>query len=301
MLIGAMRVLAEAEAKSNPLDHVKDVPWHGFDVFGAPILSAQIAVMILAALLLLLAMIGAARVRAYLPRGRGYNLVEIFVIFVRDFIARPALHDTRKIYRYLPFILTLFFFLLFCNLLGMVPLLDISHAIPALHGTPVGGTPTSNLFMVGGLVGMTFLVIVFSGVNEQVQHYRHHKGLPAPIGWLLGFFLYLWSLVPSMPPAIKIPMSIILIPLEFIGVVAKCFALWIRLLANMNAGHILLAVLLGFAVSGLHQGMVGLLVTPVSILGAIAINLLELLVAFIQAFIFTFLASLFIGMAVHPH
>ncbi len=287
-------------AGGNPLEHILDKPWPVVKVFGKPVLSSQIAVMIAAGVLLAVAMLAAARVRAIRPRGRGYNLIEVLVLFVRDFIARPALGA--HTYRYLPFLLTLFFFILFCNLFGMVPLLDLSHGlavyVPALHGYPVGGTPTGNLFVTAALAGMTFLVVVVSGVAEQVRHFVHRGRSPA-LGWAIGFFLYLWSLVPPMPLPIKLAMAPLLIALEFVGVIAKCFALCIRLLANMSAGHILLAVLLMF--TGMVHGPVAWLVTPASIAGSVAISLLELLVACIQAFIFTFLTALFVGMAVHPH
>ena len=286
-------------AAGSPIEHVADQAWkHSPVIWGGHVLSAQIAVMMLAAILLTVVMAAAARRRAFRPVGKGYNLAEVGVVFVRDFIARPALHE--RTYAFLPHLLTIFYFILFCNLLGMVPLLTISHAIPAMHAVPIGGTPTGNIWTTGALAGMTFLIIVACGVAEQVKHFVHH-GRSKVIGWLIGFALYLWSLVPSMPMAIKIPMAFILVPLEFMGVVAKCFALAIRLFANMSAGHILLAVLLGFITTAQHSGAIVYLVGPSSILGSVAINLLELLVAVIQAFIFTFLSALFIGMAVSPH
>lgn len=292
----------------NPIDHVADQPWEttpyvGGDHFWAGnILSSQIAVMILAAVLLTVFVLLAARFRGVRIRGRSYNLLEALVLFVRDFIARPALHDNA--YRFLPFLLTLFFFILACNLLGMIPLVDISHALsqkaPALAAYPVGGTPTGNIWMTGSLATMTLLLIIGFGIATQVKHFVH-AGRPAVVGWTIGFFLYLKSLMPPMSGAVRIIMAPLLIVLEFIGVLAKCFALAVRLFANMNAGHILLAVLLYFIYASTTSGAIGWLVAPASILGSVAINLLELLVAFIQAFIFTFLAALFIGMSVSPH
>ncbi|MDD4889923.1 MAG: F0F1 ATP synthase subunit A [Phycisphaerae bacterium] len=298
-------ILAVSE---NPIEHVADRPWKttpplGGDHFWAGhVLSSHIAVMILAAVLLTIVVLIAARLRGIRVQGKGYNLLEVLVLFVRDFIAKPALHG--KAYRFMPFLLTLFFFILACNLLGMIPLLDISHAVaakvPALENYPVGGTPTGNIWMTGSLATMTFLMIVGLGMAEQVRHFVH-KGRPAILGWAIGFFLYLKSLMPPMTGVVKILMAPLLILLEFIGVLAKCFALAVRLFANMNAGHILLAVLLYFIwYSTTQAGAMALLVAPSSIIGSVAINLLELLVAFIQAFIFTFLAALFIGMSVNP-
>ncbi len=299
-----MRSISSLVASSdNPIGHVADKPWSSAPmVWGGHVLSSQIAAMVLAALVLTVLMLLAARRRAVHPGGRGYNLLEVFVLFVRDFIARPALHESA--YRFLPFLLTLFLFILFCNLIGLVPLLDISAAlagwVPALHGHPVGGTPTGNIWVTGALAGMTLLVIVGSGISGQVRRFVDQGRSPL-LGWTVGFFLYLWSLVPAMPLPIKLVMMWVLIPLEFVGTIAKCFALAIRLFANMSAGHVLLAVLLLFISMASGSGAVAAVVTPASIAGSVAISLLELLVAFIQAFIFTFLAALFIGMSVHPH
>jgi F-type H+-transporting ATPase subunit a len=298
-MVNWISILASEGPADNPLEHLQDVPWEWTPtLFGGNILSSQIAVMCLAALTLVILMLLAASVRAIRPKGKGYNLVEIFVLFVRDFIARPALRD--KTYRFLPFLLTLFFFLLFCNLFGMIPLIDISHLLPFMHHSPIGGTPTSNIFVTASLAGMVFLIIVGAGISGQVAHFVH-KGHSPIIGWPIGFFLYLWSLVPSMPIRMKVMMAPLLIVLEFLGVIAKCIAMCIRLFANMNGGHILLAVLLLFVKMAQSAGWAFWLVAPSSILGSVAISLLELLVAFIQAFIFTFLSALFIGMAVNPH
>lgn len=300
---------------NNPLDHIADLPWKDTLVHGAPLLSSQIAVMIVVGLLLVVLMVSAARRRGLLPRGKGYNMVEVFVLFVRDTIARDTLHENT--YRFLPFLLTLFFFILFCNLFGMLPLTNLFEAVHAygeslkhanpesgwaralvfVGSHPISGTPTSNVFVTGALAAMTFVLVIVLGVATQVKEFVHHGRNPV-LGWTVGFFLYVWSLVPPLPMGIKIAMSPLLMLLELIGVVARCFALWVRLLANMSAGHILLAVLLMFTT--MASGAMQYLVTPASILGSVAISMLELLVAFIQAFIFTFLTSVFIGMSVHP-
>jgi F-type H+-transporting ATPase subunit a len=100
------------------------------------------------------------------------------------------------------------------------------------------------------------------------------------------------------------PMLVVLWPMifliEVLGLVIKCFVLSVRLLANMYAGHLVLAVILGFVAETASSNL-WYVVTPASVLGAFALSLLELLVAFIQAYVFTFLTALFIGMAVHPH
>ena len=296
MSLSAIQILASS---GNPIEHVADRPWLGTPwLWGGHVMSSHIATMILAAGLLCVVVLSAARLRAIRPTGKRYNLIEAMVLFVRDYIARPALHE--KTYQFLPYLLTIFFFILMCNLLGLVPLIDISHAVPGLASMPIGGTPTGNIWVTATLAILTLLTILVFGIAEQVRKFVHHGRSPI-VGWTVGFFLYLWSLVPDMAPGVKLLMSPLLIVLEVIGLLAKCFALAVRLFANMNAGHILLAVLLMFITMAAHSGVIAWVVTPASVLGGVAISLLELLVAFIQAFIFTFLSALFIGMAVRGH
>jgi putative tricarboxylic transport membrane protein len=118
----------------------------------------------------------------------------------------------------------------------------------------------------------------------------------------LGFGGWLKSIVPhmDMPLPMKIVMYIIIFPIELAGLFIKHFILAVRLLANMMAGHLVLAVIVGFIAAASGSAMV-YAVAPASILGSVALSLLELFVAFLQAYIFTFLSALFIGMAVHPH
>ena len=290
----SLNLLASA---GNPIEHIAYRPWETAPVvWGAPIFGSHIAAMFIAGLLAMALVLAAARRRAIQPVGRGYNLVESMVLFVRDFIAKPALHG--QAYRFLPFLLTLFVFLLACNLLGMLPLFDICRAIPAMAAYPIGGTPTGNIWMTGALAVMTLLAIIGFGISTQVKAFVH-KGRSPVVGWLLAVPLYLWGLMPPMNGPIKYLMAPLMIPLELMGLLFKCFALAIRLFANMSAGHILLAVLLSFI--AMAPAWISWLVTPASVLGGVAISMLELLVAVIQAFIFTFLAAMFIGMAVNPH
>jgi F-type H+-transporting ATPase subunit a len=116
----------------------------------------------------------------------------------------------------------------------------------------------------------------------------------------LGFWK---AQVPHMD--LPAPIKVVLVPfifvIELFGLLVKHGVLAVRLLANMMAGHVVLAVILAFIAAGAQSMLVSLVVTPTSVLGATALSLLELFVAFLQAYIFTFLAALFIGMAVHPH
>jgi F-type H+-transporting ATPase subunit a len=202
------------------------------------------------------------------PKGGLWNLLEVFLVFIRDQVARPAIghHDADK---FLPFLWTLFFFILGCNLFGMIPWM---------------GSPTGALAVTGTMAIITFLVVIGAGMAKL-----------GPIGF--------WKAqVPHMdlPPALAIVLKPMIFAIEILGLFIKHFVLAIRLLANMMAGHFVVAVIMGFiAASATSMAFYG--VAPASVLGAVAISLLELFVAFLQAYIFTFLAALFIGMAVHEH
>jgi F-type H+-transporting ATPase subunit a len=202
------------------------------------------------------------------PRGRLTNLLEAMILFIRDQVARPAIgkHDAD---RFLPFLWTMFFFVLGCNLLGLAPW---------------AGSATGALACTAMLAFFSFAVTVGSGMSK--------------LG-LVGFWK---AQVPHMD--LPLVLAIFLIPMifliELLGLFIKHTVLAIRLLANMLAGHLVLAVLLAFiAASAASLAWYG--VTPASVIGSTAIMLLELFVAFLQAYIFTFLSALFIGMAVHPH
>ena len=204
------------------------------------------------------------------PVGRMWNMLEAMVVFIRDEVARPAIgkHDANK---FLPFVWTLFFFVLTCNLLGMVPWL---------------GSPTGALATTGTMALITFVAVTGAGMKK------------------LGVIGFWKAQVPHMDvPGI---LAVVLIPgiflIEILGLLIKHFVLSVRLLANMMAGHLVLAVIMAFIAASAKVGLgVWLGVSVASIGGATALSMLELFVAFLQAYIFTFLASLFIGMAVHPH
>jgi F-type H+-transporting ATPase subunit a len=224
-----------------------------------------VAALIIAALFIPLAQ----RVRTgQRPRGRLWNLLEAMVVFIRDQVARPTIgsHDAD---RFTPFILTLFFFVLGCNLLGLVPW---------------AGSPTGALATTGALALITFGTVIMAGSLKL-----------GPVGFWL-------AQVPKMdlPWYMAILLKPMIFGIEVLGIFIKHFVLAMRLLANMLAGHVVLAVLIAFiAASAGELFFYG--VVPASLLGATALNMLELFVAFLQAYIFAFLSGLFIGMAVHPH
>ena len=202
------------------------------------------------------------------PKGKIWNLLETFVVFIRDEIARPTI-GTKDADRFLPFLLTMFFFILALNLFGMIPWM---------------GSATGALAVTVVLALITFGVVVGTGVKKM---------------GVVGF-------AKAQVPHMELPkaLSFVLIPaiwaIEMFGLCVKHFVLAIRLFANMFAGHLVLSVFLAFV--GATAGTVlGYFVGPTVVVGSILFSVLELFVAFLQAYVFTFLASLFIGSAIHPH
>lgn len=203
-------------------------------------------------------------------RGKLWNMLEAFLLYIRNDIARPCIgkHDAD---RFVPYLWTMFMFVLGCNLMGMVPWV---------------GSPTGALAVTATLAFATFAVVLGSGMSQ------------------LGVSGFWKAQVPHMdlPGAIGPPMKLFIFGIEVFGLVVKHAVLSIRLFANMFAGHVVLAVLLGFiSVSATAGTAIWGGVTVSSVIAATLISLLELFVAFLQAYIFTFLSALFIGAAVHPH
>ncbi|MCS7013342.1 MAG: F0F1 ATP synthase subunit A [Chloroherpetonaceae bacterium] len=186
------------------------------------------------------------------------NVVEAVVQFIRDDIARPNIGEHYQ--RFLPYLLTVFFFILFCNLLGLVPF---------------AATATGNIAVTMTLATFTFVLTQYAGIRE--------NGIR---GWLA-------HLTGGAPPVLWI----IMIPVEIVSLFVKPFALTMRLFANMTAGHTVIIVLISLIFI-----FKSFLVAPVSIALTLAIYGLELFVAFMQAYIFTMLSSVFIGLAMaHGH
>jgi F-type H+-transporting ATPase subunit a len=249
-------ILASADAdRIDILHHLVDSPtFFGLDLSALGI-TKHVLMMWVASAVLIVSMNVAARQRGLVPRGFR-NFVEPILLFIRDELAVPNLRG--KADRYLPYLWTVFFFILFCNLLGLFP---------------GGATATGNLSVTAGLALISFLMIHFIGIREN------------------GLFGYLKSIVPPVPWWLW-P---ILLVVELVGILAKPFALAVRLWANMTGGHIIILVLLGFIF--LFKTW---LIVPVSIAGSVAIYFLELFVSVLQAYVFTFLTAVFMGMAAHP-
>lgn len=229
-------------------------------------ITRHLVFAVLAALIVLTIFLSLARRykrgigRETAPRGLFQNLFELLIVFVRDEIAKPTIGA--KYERFLPYLLTVFFFIFTANLLGLVPF---------------GATATSNLMITAVLALFTFFITQFSASRD---HWQHIVGAGMP-----------WFVRP------------ILFPVEVLGLFTKPFALAIRLFANMTAGHLIILSLIGliFSFTQIFGPGAGYLVSPVSVGFSLFIYLLELLVATIQAYIFTMLSALFIGMAAAEH
>jgi F-type H+-transporting ATPase subunit a len=274
-------------ASHSPLDHVLDhptieVPWYSLpkmvrefelgSFLGIQITRFMVMELV-AAILMLLILIPVVRhiVRNPVSRGRVPNMFEAMLLFIRDDVARPSIGGHGADH-FLPYLWTVFFFVLFNNLLGMFP---------------GGASPTGNVNVTAALALMTLLVVIFSGMRE------------------LGVAGYWIAIVPHMdvPKIMKPFLWGLMFMIEVAGLLIRHVVLAIRLFANMFAGHVVLSVILGFILMAEMSTKVWpfLVVMPTSIIGVILLSLLELFVAFLQAYIFTFLSAIFIGSAVHPH
>ncbi len=279
-------------------------PWGGgFQITKFMILEVIAAVLIIAIYVPLSRRLATSAA----PIGPFWNAFEGLLTFIRDFVARPSLrapeahghghahdgHDDHghaepargklkwhgypkdpdaEVDLYVPYLWTLFLFLLFCNLLGMIPFM---------------GSPTASPVITGVLALCSFLLF--------------HGAASAK----MSFLDYMWSIWPKMdmPFVLAVWVKPMIFVIELFGTVIKSFVLCVRLFANMFAGHLVLAVILSF-ITMAAAGGVGFIgwggITVASVLGVVALSLLELFVAFLQAFIFVFLTALFLGMAINP-
>jgi F-type H+-transporting ATPase subunit a len=246
--------------------------WTPFGRFALDLsLTRFMVTEVIAALLVVLVVVPLARhvAKQHVTRGWFLNMFEAMILFIRDQVARPAIggHGAD---RYLPYLWTVFFFVLFNNLLGMIPGM---------------ASATGNINVTAMLALMTLVTVVSAGMREMGA---------------AGFWV---GIVPHMdvPPYLKVFLWPLMFVIEVAGLLIRHTVLAVRLFANMLAGHIVLAVILGFILMARGIGWGYWPVAGVSVVGVIALSLLELFVAFLQAYIFTFLSALFIGSAVHPH
>ncbi len=292
--------------------HLSDQPWPGCQIVigGMTVtwMSSAIATMILVALGLIAVLLPIARRRKDVPSG-AHNALEVITVFVRDFIARPALRDEDKVYKFLPLLLTLFVFILGMNLIGLAPIATISAwvrwHITFLQDRPVGATPTAVLTICAALACITLLSIMLRVLNQSAHAINNKNNQPMEIRLNLSPVLWAVSLCPTIPGFMGVIMLVPLVFLEMIGVVAKCFALMIRLFANMIAGHAMLAILMVFVLNGvkslMNEGLNDVFyVAPVVVVGSAVLCLMEMAVALLQAFIFTVLTAVFLGLYAEP-
>jgi F-type H+-transporting ATPase subunit a len=202
-----------------------------------------------------------------IPKGF-YNVIEMICVFLREDVARPFLKDHTD--RYIGYLWSIFYFILILNLLGMVP-------FNAVIGIFIGeqnelyGAATGNLYVTGALATFAFFLFHIAGIYEK------------------GFFKYFTTLSPKVPW----PLMPFMFMMELVSSFVRLFSLAIRLFANILAGHIMIAVLLGFILM-----FKKIYVAGASIGAATAMSMLEIFVAFLQAYIFTFLTAIFIGFAI---
>jgi F-type H+-transporting ATPase subunit a len=216
-------------------------------------MTKHVFFLLLCGMLLLIVMIYVARSykKSFVPHGF-VNLIEMVIVFLRDEVVLPNMGQAGV--RYLPYLLTTFFYILIMNLAGLIP---------------YGATPTGNIMITAGLAVIAFCMIQISAIHAQgFKHYLAHLAGGAP--W------YLW---------------IIMIPIEILGLFTKPFALCMRLFANMTGGHIVILSLFGLVLM-----FRSFLIAPFPLIFIVGIYLLELFVAFLQAYVFTMLTSLFMGL-----
>jgi F-type H+-transporting ATPase subunit a len=280
-------------------------------IFGRQITKFMVLEVIAALLIIVIYVPMARRLRSGEPARGGFdNAFEVLLTFVRDHIAKPSIGEERAD-RYVPFLWTMFLFILFNNLLGMFPFL---------------GSPTASIFVTGALAIVVFFAIHGSAIVEMAfasehghghdnhghdghgQAHSHDGGTATPQAaqpsLLTGAGRYIQSIwpqidLPNWP--IGLPIKTLIFCLEGMGVLVRNGVLAIRLFANMFAGHMVLAMILLFIDMAAHLNpIVWGTITLSSVAGILAMSLLELFVAFLQAYIFTFLTALFMGMAMHP-
>ena len=247
------------------MHHVVDHRYGDLYLFGVNVGPSRHLLWFLIAAAVVLIVVRLA-MRSYrdhrVPRGLG-AAVEALVLYVRDEIAEKNIgHDG---HRFVPLLLSFFFFILVAALLGLMPF---------------SATATGNLSVTMGLAFVAFLAMQWAGIRNYglVGHFRN-----------------------MLPPGLPLWLLPIMIPVELLAMFTRPFALMIRLFANMLAGHMVISSLLLLIplMAGINAAF-GIGMIPISLILALFIMMLEILVAFIQAYIFTLLTSIFIGMNAHP-
>jgi F-type H+-transporting ATPase subunit a len=228
-------------------------------------ITKNVSAMFLAILIICLVFLSVAKAYKNNPKKAPKGLqsfVEPLILFIRDEIAKPSIgHHYQK---FLPYLLTIFFFIFVNNLMGLIPIF------------PFGANVTGNISVTLVLAAFTFIITLFSGNKDYWAHIFKTPGVPL---WLLP----------------------IMIPIEILGVISKPIVLMLRLFANITAGHIIILAFFSLIfIFGSSMGPgAGFGVSVASVIFTVFMNFLELLVAFLQAYVFTLLSALYFGMAVH--
>lgn len=257
-------------AEFNPLAPIAPEPLFTFSVgkWHLVISNHMFMVAVAAAILLIVIPLGTRSIKL-VPRGL-QNLIESVCVFLREEVARPVMGEHTD--RYVGFIWTVFFFILTLNLLGMVPSEKIVTLLTGKENH-FGGPATANVWITGAMALVAFFMTHIVGIREQgLWHYLVNLAPPVP-WWLMPLIYFL----------------------ELVSAFIKPFTLAIRLFANMVAGHMVLATLVGLIFVFKSYG-----IAVASVFSVVALSFLELLVAFIQAYIFALLSALYIGSSIAP-
>ena len=241
---------------------------------GALVVTNHMILLVLSAIVLLVAMLpmaGAYKSRL-VPTGLAH-VFEVLMLWLRDEIVKPLLgKDTNK---FMPYLWTLFFFILVNNILGLLPLYELTLWMKLIGGYPIYGTATGNVVVNAALAVTVFFVIQYYGIQQNgIKGYLAHLTAGTPV--------FVWP---------------VMVPVEILGMFVKPIALTMRLFANMLAGSLVLKVFAMFVAIGLIMGgtvIAAGIAVPVVLL-SVAMTLLKLFVAFLQAFLFMFLTTLFIA------
>lgn len=237
--------------------------------------TRHVIFLFIASVLTILTMWAAARASRKLEQGEQapkgiLNAMEAFYLYLRDEVAMANIGHGGE--RFVPLVITFFFFILYSNLLGLVP---------------SGATATVNIMVTTGLALIAFVVIEVAGFSALGAR---------------GYLGTIFYVPKGLNPAMSVIMLLIMTPVELIGKVAKPFALAVRLFANMNAGHFALLALLGIIItSGSFGGVGGWFAIVGPLLLALFVMFLEIFVAFLQAYIFAMLVAVFVGLIRHAH
>lgn len=295
-----MNVLHTVLASNSPVDKAIDYAWittggdHPWWIW-----SAHMGTLVLSGIIMVVGLLYAAKrigtgpasmgTKAYLPRGSFAHVIEVICVYLREEVVRPQLHGRTD--RFMPFMWTIFFFILINNLLGLVPIAQAIWTIdwliqgkPELYkqlALPVGGTTTGNIWITAALAIIAGVVFNVAALKE------------------LGLKGYLQHLTGGAPMGI----NAIVFLIEGVGqIIIKPVALCVRLFANMTAGSLIIGTLLLFSNMAFEMLPSAIYATPISLAGigaAIALTFLKVFVGLLQAFVFMFLVTIFIALMSH--